>query len=49
MNWAPAAQARFSNFRVQRSFFSIRSLAAAAEILSAGDFFDVREDLATDA
>jgi hypothetical protein len=31
---APAAQARFSKLRVQRSFFSRRSLAAEAEMPS---------------
>src|ERR1700681_817601 len=46
---APAAQARFSNSRVQRSFFSRRNLAAEAEIFSALEVFDVRVDLDTDA
>jgi hypothetical protein len=46
---APAAQARFSNLRVQRSFFSKRNLAAEAEIPSALEGFDVRADLDTDA
>src|ERR1700730_2699867 len=46
---APAVQARFSNLRVQRSFFSKRNLAVAAEILSALEVFDVRVDLDTDA
>src|ERR1700676_3401787 len=42
---APAAQARFSNLRVQRSFFSKRNLAAEAEIPSALEVFAVRTDL----
>src|ERR1700687_3340255 len=46
---APAAHARFSNLRVQRSFFSKRNLAVAAEIFSALEVFDVRVDLDTDA
>src|SRR6266853_6884212 len=46
---APAAQARFSNLRVQRNFFRRRSLAVAAEIPSALEVFDVRVDLDTDA
>src|SRR3981081_216526 len=46
---APAAQARFSNLRVQRSFFSKRNLAVAAETPSVFDFFDVEADLDTDA
>src|ERR1700681_1049953 len=50
---APAAQARFSNLRVQRSFFSKRNLAVAAETPSAFEAFDVRTnfeaDLDTDA
>src|ERR1700682_4084301 len=50
---APAAQARFSNLRVQRSFFSKRNLAVAAETPSAFEAFDVRAnfeaDLDTDA
>src|ERR1700686_3050717 len=45
----PAAHARFSNLRVQRSFFSKRNLAVAAEIFSALEVFDVRVDLDTDA
>src|ERR1700674_1669506 len=46
---APAAHARFSNLRVQRSFFSKRNLAVAAETPSVFDFFDVEPDLDTDA
>src|SRR5438132_13278907 len=46
---APAAQARFSNLRVQRNFFRRRSLAVAAETPSVFDFFDVEADLDTDA
>src|SRR3981081_3367508 len=46
---APAVQARFSNLRVQRSFFSKRNLAAEAETPSVFDFFDVEADLDTDA
>src|ERR1700722_2979022 len=46
---APVAQARFSNFKVQRSFFSRRSLAAEAEILSPAERFEVRLSLDTDA
>src|SRR5208282_592733 len=46
---APVAHARFSNFSVQRSFFRSRSLAAEAEILSALESFDEREDLDTEA
>src|SRR5258708_3559030 len=46
---APAAQARFSNLRVQRSFFRRRSFAVAAETPSVFDFFDVEADLNTDA
>src|SRR5208337_38171 len=46
---APAAHARFSNFRVQRSFFSSRNLAAEAEIFSAAEVFTMRLDLDTDA
>src|ERR1700687_4184527 len=46
---APAAHARFSNLRVQRSFFSKRNLAVAAEIFSALEVFDVRVVLDTDA
>src|SRR5208282_1422961 len=42
---APAAQARFSKLSVQRSFFSRRSLAAAAEMPS----FDVGADLDTES
>src|ERR1700694_4640511 len=41
---APAAQARFSNLRVHRSFFSKRILAAEAEIPSALEVFAVRTD-----
>src|ERR1700694_3746066 len=41
---APAAQARFSNLRVHRSFFSKRNLAAEAEIPSALEVFAVRTD-----
>jgi hypothetical protein len=37
---APVAQASFSNFRVQRSLFNKRSLAAEAEIFSALEIFD---------
>src|SRR5216684_2759164 len=47
--FAPAAQARFSNLRVQRSFFSKRNLAAEAEIPSAFEVFDVGADLDTEA
>src|SRR6202795_4079233 len=43
-NCAPAAHARFSNLRVQRSFFSKRNLAAEAEIPSALEVFAVRGD-----
>src|SRR5208282_6333372 len=46
---APAAQARFSKLRVQRSFFSKRSFAAEAESLSALGAFDVHADLDTEA
>src|SRR3981081_3561084 len=46
---APAAQARFSNFSVQRSFFSKRNFAVAAETPSVFDVFDVEADLDTDA
>src|SRR5713226_8880288 len=46
---APAAQARFSKFSVQRSFFSKRNLAALAEILSALEVFDGRVDVDTEA
>src|SRR5260370_486745 len=46
---APAAQARFSKFSVQRSFFSRRSLAVAAETPSVSDFFDVEPDLDTES
>src|SRR5271165_4972139 len=46
---APAAQARFSNFSVQRSFFNMRNFAADAEIPSAFARFDVDADLGTDA
>src|SRR5580704_14064164 len=46
---APEAHARFSNFRVQRSFFSKRSLAAEAEIPSAFEVFDEREELDTES
>src|SRR5260370_26255778 len=42
---APAAQARFSKFRVQRSFFRKRNLAAEAETPA----FDVEADLDTEA
>src|ERR1022692_879920 len=41
---APAAQARFSKLRVQRSFFSRRNLAAEAEIPSVFEAFDERAD-----
>src|SRR5277367_2955555 len=41
---APAAQARFSNLRVQRRLFSSRNFAADAEILSALEVFGVRKD-----
>src|ERR1017187_4368975 len=48
---APVAQARFSNFSVQRSFFSSRNLAAEAEIFSRLDLFfealDAEADLDT--
>jgi len=46
---APAAHARFSNLRVQRSFFSKRNFAVAAETPSVFDVFDVEADLDTDA
>src|ERR1700686_460873 len=46
---APAAHARFSNLRVQRSFFNKRNLAVAAETPSVFDFLDVEADLDTDA
>src|ERR1019366_23137 len=46
---APAAQARFSKFRVQRSFFSKRNLAAEAETPSAFEVLDVGADLDTEA
>src|SRR6266481_5254968 len=46
---APAAQARFSNFSVQRSFFSKRNFAVAAGTPSGFDVFDVEADLDTDA
>src|ERR1035438_3938375 len=46
---APAAQARFSNLSVQRSFFSSRNLAVEAETLPALEVFDVRVDLDTEA
>src|ERR1700687_5050130 len=46
---ARAAQARFSNLRVQRSFFSKRNFAVAAETPSVFDVFDVEADLDTDA
>src|SRR5208282_3479813 len=42
---APAAQASFSNLRVQRSFFSKRNLAAEAESVAALGVFDVRPEL----
>src|SRR6266853_2269902 len=45
---APAAQARFSNLRVQRSFFSRRNLAAEAEIPSGFEVFEVRANLEPD-
>src|ERR1700674_3199332 len=47
-NCAPAAHARFSNLRVQRSFFSKRNLAAEAEIPSALEVFAVRTDFEAD-
>src|SRR5450759_1484438 len=46
---APAAQARFSKFKVQRSFFSRRNLAAEAETPPAFEVFDVGADLDTEA
>src|ERR1700677_3427789 len=39
---APESHARFSNLRVQRSFFNRRNLAAEAEILSRSEPFDGR-------
>src|SRR5208282_612181 len=45
---APAAQARFSNLRVQRSFFSRRNLAAAAEMPSSFEV-DLEPDLDTES
>src|SRR6202795_2168844 len=45
---APSAHARFSNLRVQRSFFSKRNLAAEAEIPSALEVFAVRTDFEAD-
>ncbi len=44
---APVAQARFSKFRVQRSFFNSRNLAAEAETPSAFRRFDEDADLDT--
>src|ERR1022692_3508618 len=38
---APAAQARFSKFRVQRSFFSKRNFAAEGDTPSAFEVFDL--------
>src|SRR5271167_3486372 len=46
---APAAQARFSKLRVQRSFFSNRNLAAEAESQFAFGRFDMDADLDTEA
>src|ERR1035438_8267844 len=46
---APAAQARFSNLSVQRSFFSSRNLAAEGERPAAFRFFGVELDLNTEA
>src|SRR5208337_2211903 len=46
---APAAQARLSKLRVQRSFFSKRNLTAEAETPSAFEFFDLDADLGTES
>ncbi len=50
---APAAQARFSNSRVQRSFFSSRNFAAEAEMLPAAEVVagdvDLRRELDTES
>src|SRR5712691_5691372 len=50
-NCAPAAQARFSNLRVQRNFFRRRSLMVAAETaeFEAFDAWDFEADLDTEA
>src|ERR1700675_1212114 len=45
---APAAHARFSNLRVERSFFRRRNLAVAAETPPSFEAFDVRTDFEAD-
>src|ERR1017187_7648363 len=47
-HFAPAAQARFSKLRVQRSFFNRRNLAAEAEMPSSFEV-DLEPDLDTES